>query len=282
MNILSIQSAVAYGHVGNAAAVFPLQRLGHEVWPVYTVNFSNHTAYDTVRGPVFSADDVADVLRGVEERGVFGEVDVVLSGYQGGPEIAQVITDAVARIRAANPEVVYSCDPVMGNAVFGRFVDEAIPPLMSSLVVPAADILTPNQWELGVLSGVEGTDLDSTREAVERVRSVGPRTVLVTSVRRPDRPENTIEMLAVDDAGAWIVRTPHIPRKFVGTGDVAAALFTGHYVATGDAADALARTASSMYDLIVLTDAAGSEELRLIEAQDYLATPRMQFEVERV
>ncbi len=282
MNILSIQSAVAYGHVGNAAAVFPLQRLGHEVWPVYTVNFSNHTAYDTVRGPVFTAGEVADVLLGIEERGAFADVDVVLSGYLGTPEIAGVITDAVARVRAANPETVYVCDPVMGNAVFGRFVDEALPALIREKVVPVADVVTPNQWELNELTGVTGTDLDSTLRAVAAVRAMGPSTVLVTSVQRPDRPEGIIEMLAADDRGAWIVRTPHVPRKFVGTGDVASALFTGHHTATGDAADALAKTASSMFDLIAVTDAAGSAELKLIEAQDHLAQPRMQFEVEKV
>ncbi|AGF73079.1 pyridoxal kinase PdxY [Corynebacterium halotolerans] len=282
MNILSIQSAVAYGHVGNAGAVFPLQRLGHEVWPVHTVNFSNHTAYDTVRGREFSAAQVADVILGIEELGVFGEIDVVLSGYQGGHEIAEVITDTVARVRQVNPNAVYSCDPVMGNAVFGRFVAEEIPELMRSLVVPAADILTPNQWELGVLTGRQGTDLATTLAAVESLRQAGPRAVLVTSVQRPDRPAGTVEMLAVDDRGAWIVRTPHVPRKFVGTGDVAAALFTGHYVSNGDAADALARTASSMFDLITATDEAGSEELKLVESQEYYVRPRMQFEVERV
>ncbi|MGL1715192.1 pyridoxal kinase, partial [Vibrio parahaemolyticus] len=75
--VLSIQSAVAYGHVGNSAAVFPLQRIGVEVLPVYTVNFSNHTGYGAWRGPLISPADVADVITGIEERGVLGEIDVV-------------------------------------------------------------------------------------------------------------------------------------------------------------------------------------------------------------
>ncbi|MGL4254866.1 MAG: pyridoxal kinase, partial [Microbacterium sp.] len=130
MKILSIQSAVAYGHVGNSAAVFPLQRIGVEVLPVYTVNFSNHTGYGAWRGPLISPDDVRDVILGIEERGVLPQIDVVLSGYQGGEGIADVILDAVARVKAANPAAVYSCDPVMGNAKSGCFVAPAIPVLL--------------------------------------------------------------------------------------------------------------------------------------------------------
>ncbi|KQB86867.1 pyridoxal kinase PdxY [Corynebacterium lowii] len=279
MNILSIQSAVAYGHVGNSAAVFPLQRLGHEVWPVYTVNFSNHTGYGAWRGPVIPAAQVAEVIEGIGERGALGTVDAVLSGYQGGPDIAQVIVDAVAKVKEANPKALYACDPVMGNAKSGCHVDDAIPPLLRDLVVPAADIITPNQFELGYLTGLPAHDLESTLKAVEAARAMGPNTVLVTSVERPDRPEGTIEMLAANDQGAWLVQTPHLPFKRNGSGDVAAALFTGHYGASGDAAEALARTASSVFDLLRVTYEAESPELELVAAQDYYAPPQCQFEV---
>lgn len=282
VNILSIQSSVAYGHVGNSAAVFPLQRLGHEVWPVYTVNYSNHTGYGSWRGPMIPATDVADIITGIEERGVLSQVDAVLSGYQGGPDIADVIIDAVARVKAANPGAVYACDPVMGNAKSGCHVADDIPPLLRDRVVPVADIITPNQFELGFLTGMEASDLESTLAAVDAARDLGPQTVLVTSVERPDRPEGTIEMLAVNDTGAWLVQTPHLPFKRNGSGDVTAALFTGHYVSTGDAADTLARTASSVFDLVENTYRADTRELQLIESQDTYANPRMQFEVEQV
>ena len=282
MKILSIQSAVAYGHVGNSAAVFPLQRIGVEVLPVYTVNFSNHTGYGDWGGPMISPADVAAVIDGVEARGAFPDIDVVLSGYQGGEGIADVILDAVARIKAANPAAVYACDPVMGNAKSGCFVAPAIPVLLRERVVPAADIITPNQFELGFLTGTEPSDLDSTLASVDAARAMGPSTVLVTSVERPERPEGTIEMLAVDDRGAWIVRTPHIPMKANGSGDVTAALFTAHYRATGDAAEALARTTSSVFDLLQKTYEAGSRELLLVESQEAYAHPRMQFQVEQV
>jgi len=282
VKILSIQSAVAYGHVGNSAAVFPLQRIGVEVYPVYTVNFSNHTGYGAWRGPLISPQDVADVITGIEERGAFGEIDAVLSGYQGGEGIGDVILDAVARVKAANPNAIYACDPVMGNAKSGCFVAPAIPVLLRERVVPAADLITPNQFELGFLTGTDPGDLESTLASVDAARAMGPSTVLVTSVERPDRPEGTIEMLAVTDDGAWIVRTPHIPMKANGSGDVTAALFTAHFRASGDAADALAKTTSSVFDLLQNTYDAGTRELQLVESQEAYANPRMQFEVTQV
>lgn len=282
MKVLSIQSAVAYGHVGNSAAVFPLQRIGVDVMPVYTVNFSNHTGYGAWRGPLISPDDVRDVITGIEERGVFPQVDVVLSGYQGGEGIADVILDTVARVKAANPSAVYACDPVMGNAKSGCFVAPAIPVLLRDRVVPAADLITPNQFELGYLTDTEPDTLESTLESVDLIRASGPRTVLVTSVERPDREPGTIEMLAVDDAGAWIVHTPLLPLKANGSGDVTAALFTAHYRRSGDAADALARTASSVFDLLERTHASGERELQLVESQQAYAEPRMQFAVQQV
>ena len=282
MKILSIQSAVAYGHVGNSAAVFPLQRIGVEVLPVYTVNFSNHTGYGAWRGPLISPDDVRAVITGIEERGVFPQIDVVLSGYQGSEGIADVILDAVARVKKANPGAVYACDPVMGNAKSGCFVAPAIPILLRDRVVPAADLITPNQFELGYLTGTEPHTLDETLASVDLVRATGPSAVLVTSVERPDRVPDTIEMLAVTDDGAWLVQTPHIPMKANGSGDVTAALFTAHYRATGDAADALVRTTSSVYDLLQRTYASGERKLQLVESQEAYAHPRMQFEVRQV
>ncbi|WP_432501504.1 pyridoxal kinase PdxY [Kineococcus arenarius] len=282
MKILSIQSAVAHGHVGNSAAVFPLQRMGVEVVPVHTVNFSNHTGYGSWRGPVMAAEDVREVLAGVEERGVFAQVDVVLSGYQGGAGIADVIIDAVRRVKAANPSAVYACDPVMGNARSGCFVAPEIPVLLRDRVVPAADVITPNQFELGYLTGTEPTTLESTLASADLARAMGPSTVLVTSVERPDREEGTIEMLVVDDAGAWIVRTPWLPFKANGSGDVTAALFAAHYRSTGDASVSLERTASSVFDLIEATHRSGERELRIVQAQDVFANPRAQFTAERV
>jgi pyridoxine kinase len=280
--ILSIQSSVAYGHVGNSAAVFPMQRLGVEVWPVYTVHFSNHTGYGAWRGPLLAADDVRDVVTGIEEREAMPEIDAVLSGYQGGTQIGDVILDAVARVKAANPRAIYACDPVMGNAKSGCFVHPDIPVLLRERVVPKADLITPNQFELGFLTDTEPADLESTLASVDKAREMGPSTVLVTSVLQPDRPADTIEMLAVHGDGAWIVQTPHLPLKCNGSGDVTAALFTTHLLKTGDPALALARTTSSVWDLIKRTMDSGRRELQLVQSQEEIANPRMQFEVTRV
>ncbi|KRE41843.1 pyridoxal kinase PdxY [Knoellia sp. Soil729] len=280
--ILSIQSSVAYGHVGNSAAVFPLQRLGVEVWPVNTVHFSNHTGYGAWRGPLLPADDVREVITGIEERDALPAVDAVLSGYQGGEEIGDVILDAVARVKAANPKAIYACDPVMGNARSGCFVHPAIPVLLRERVVPQADLITPNQFELGYLTETEPESLEDTLESVAKARAMGPSTVLVTSVLRPDRPEGTIEMLAVHGDGAWIVQTPQLPMKANGSGDVTAALFTAHLLESGDAGVALGRTVSSVFDLLQLTLDSGQRELQLVQAQDAIAQPRMQFEVQQL
>jgi pyridoxine kinase len=148
--------------------------------------------------------------------------------------------------------------------------------------VPAADIITPNQFELGFLTGTDPLSVDSTLDSVDLAMDMGPSTVLVTSVERPDREAGTIEMLAVDAAGAWIVQTPHLPFKANGSGDVTAALFSAHYRETGDAAVALERTASSVFDLIELTYKSGERELQLVQAQDFYANPRMQFTAQRV
>mgnify|MGYP001940400573 FL=1 len=182
MSILSIQSHVAYGHVGNSAAVFPLQRAGHEVWPVHTVNFSNHTGYGDWGGPQLPAAQVTEIIDGIERRGAFPDVAAVLSGYQGGSDIAEVIIDAVRRVKKANPQALYACDPVMGNEKSGCFVSDEIPPLLRDKILPVADIIFPNQFELGYLTGQPTGTLEQTLQAVKVAQEIGPRVVLVTSV----------------------------------------------------------------------------------------------------
>lgn len=286
MNILSIQSHVSYGHVGNSAAVFPLQRLGHEVWPVYTVNFSNHTGYGQWGGSPIPASEVTHIVHAMEKRGALAQVDVVLSGYQGGTDIADAILDTVARVKALNPQATYTCDPVMGNAKSGCFVNPAIPVLLRERVVPQADLVTPNQFELGFLAGMTVQTLDETLRAVDAVMAMGPRSVLVTSVQRPDAAPGTIEMLAVDATGAWLVATPYLPFKANGSGDVTAALFTAHYSqrfgASGAACQALERTTASMFELLQRTHNSGQRELQLVQAQESYVAPRVHFAARQV
>ncbi|AZA11883.1 pyridoxal kinase PdxY [Corynebacterium gerontici] len=282
MSILSIQSHVSYGHVGNSAAVFPLQRIGHDVWPVHTVNFSNHTGYGDWGGDLIPADQVRSVIDGIARRGGFELIDAIVSGYQGGAAIAEVIIDAVARIKEANPDAMYVCDPVMGSKTTGCFVDAAIPPLLRDRVVPVADVITPNQFELGYLTGVEASDIESTLEAVDAARAMGPETVLVTSVRRPDAPENTIEMIAANGDEAFIVQTPWVGTKLTGTGDVTTALFAGHLVKSGSVQVALENTAASVFNLIEHTFNASAPELDVIGGQEAFVAPARTFNAEQI
>src|SRR5256885_6628078 len=153
MNILSIQSHVAFGHGGNAAATFPLQRIGIEVWPSHTVQFSNHSGYGAWAGRVFEARLITELVDGIAQRGVLGQCDGVLSGYMGSAETGAAILDAVARVKAANPRASYCCDPVIGDVGRGVFVRPGVPEFMRDHAVPAADIVTPNQFELDHLTG---------------------------------------------------------------------------------------------------------------------------------
>ncbi|WP_243059001.1 pyridoxal kinase PdxY [Nocardioides sp. SR21] len=282
MKILSIQSSVAYGHVGNSAAVFPLQRLGHEVWPVLTVHFSNHTGYGAWRGPLLAPEDVREVIAGIGDRGVLGEADAVLSGYQGDPAVGGIILDTVAQVKELNPEAVYCCDPVMGDVGRGMFVRPGIPEFMRDTVVPQADVLTPNHFELDFLVGRETSTLAEILDAVDEVRERGPRDVLVTSVIHGEVPEGRLDVVAVSDDGAWAVETPLLPITPNGCGDVTAALYLAHLLSTGSAATALSRTTSSVFAILEETIAAGTREIQLVAAQDAIADPPESFEVRRL
>jgi len=279
--ILSIQSAVAYGHAGNSAATFPLMRMGVEVWPVLTVNFSNHTGYESWRGPMISAADVSAVVRGIDERGALARCDAVLSGYQGSAEIGQVVLDAVALVRSRRPGALYCCDPVMGDVGRGFFVRPEIPPMMRDLVVPAADIVTPNQFELEFLTDMAVTTLDEVLIAARTLRARGPRTVLVTSVV-PAADPGHVSMIAVAEEGCWSVTTPAIPQTFTGAGDVTAATFLANVLRGTDVAGALGETAAVMYGLLSVTHTSGRTELALVEAQDELVAPSRRFQVTRL
>lgn len=280
--ILSIQSSVAYGHVGNSAATFPLMRMGVEVYPVLTVHFSNHTGYGEWRGPLLAASDVADVIRGIDDRGALGRVDAVLSGYQGGEDVGAVILDAVELVRSRNPSVVYCCDPVLGDVGRGFYVRPGIPELMRDTVVPAAQIITPNQFELEWLTGRSATTVPEVLAAADAARALGPETVLVTSVVHDAADEGTIDMIAVTGEGAWSVTTPLLPRTFTGAGDLTAATFLAQLLASGSVETAVGRTAAVVYGVLSATVESGESELQLVAAQDEIVAPSRSFEVVRL
>ena len=280
--ILSIQSSVAYGHVGNSAATFPLMRLGVEVWPVITVHFSNHTGYGAWRGPMLTPADVAEVITGIDERGVLGRADAVLSGYQGAAEMGAQVLAAVELVKQRNPKAIYCCDPVIGDVGRGIYVRPGIPEFMRDEVVPKADLVTPNHFELDFLTGRTTKTLDEVLAAAAALRATGPKLVLVTSAVLDGGPTDSVAMIAASDQGAWLVRTPLLERNFTGSGDLTAALFLAHYLATDDPGAALGATADAVYSLLRATAEAGSSELLLAPAQDRLVHPDHHFDVERV
>jgi pyridoxine kinase len=282
MNILSIQSHVAYGHVGNASAVFPMQRLGCEVWPIHTVQFSNHTGYGDWTGRVFDGPAIEELVDGIAARGVLGRCDGILSGYMGSSDIGNAILSTVARVREANPATLYACDPVIGDVGRGVFVRPGIPEFMRDHAVPAADLITPNQFELEYLAQVQTPTLDAAKDAIARVQALGPRVVLVTSLHTADTPDDAIDMLAGEGGTFWRVRTPKLSVSVNGAGDAISALFFVHYLRTRRADLALAEAAASIYGLLHRTEAAGSREILTVAAQDEFVAPSRRFAVEPV
>ncbi|APH59685.1 pyridoxal kinase PdxY [Granulibacter bethesdensis] len=277
MNILSIQSWVCYGHVGNASAVFPLQLLGAEVWAVNTVQFSNHTGYGDWTGQVFGGDDIAALMKGIADRGVLPRCDAVLSGYMGSDAIGGAILDAVASVRAANPEALYCCDPVIGDTGRGIFVRPGLPELFRDRAVPTANILTPNQFELEWLTGHHCRTLADARAAVkvlaESMIRQGPRIILVTSLHVAETPSGSLDMLVYENGRFYLLRTPLLPVSINGAGDAIAALFLFHRLDTGDARQALEKAASSVYGLLRRTVEAGSVEILTVAARQEFLTP---------
>jgi pyridoxine kinase len=283
MRFLSLQSHVAYGYVGNRAATFPLQRLGHEVWAVNTVEFSNHTGYGAWRGRTAPADQVADIVHGIEALGLLPRCDALLTGYVGDAALADVVLDTAAKLRAANPKAVWCCDPVLGDIDTGLYVKPGIDVFFRDRAIPAADLVTPNHFELELLTGRMVTTM---AEALVAARSLlnGPRLVLITSLRRGDAPDNQIEMVAVSREAAWRITTPLIGFEIMpnGTGDTVAALFTAHWLEGGDVAAALGKAASSIYAVLETTRALGERELQLVAAQDRLVAPPRRFIAEKL
>jgi pyridoxine kinase len=276
MNVISIQSQVAYGHVGNSAAVFPMQMHGIDVVAVPTTLLSNRPGYPTLRGHVLEAQLVADLLMGIEERGAVDTAKVILSGYLGSADIAAVVADFVARAKARNGTLLYACDPVLGDRDRGLFVRAEIPPLVRDRLCTLADIVTPNHFEFEWLCGARANTIDQVIEAARAVK--GPSTVVVTSAELTDTPDGQIETLAIEKSKAWRVRTPKLPISPNGTGDLFAALFVSARVRGSDTPAALSHAASAIFAVLERTAVAGSQEMRIVESAELLVHPPRRFD----
>jgi pyridoxine kinase len=278
--LLSIQSHVVYGRVGNSAAVFPLQRLGCEVWPIHTVQFSSHAGYPGWRGRAFDAALIDDLLAGLEALGALARCDGVISGYLGKAEIGEAALRAVASVKRANPRAAYCCDPVIGDVGRGAYVDAAVAEFLRRRALPAASVLTPNAFELAFLAERPVGALDEARAALAVLRARGPQVILVTSLGLADTPADAIDMLACEGEALWRIRTPKLPIAVNGAGDLTAALFFHHWLNSGAAAQALASAASSVYGVVAATLRAGRRELDIVAAQQEFVRPTRLFRPE--
>ena len=296
MAILSIQSHVVYGYAGNTAAVFPMQRLGHEVWAINTVEFSNHTGYGSWRGTVLGGDLAGELVQGIEERGALSRCQAVLSGYLGDAAVGRAITEAVSRVRSASPKALYCCDPVMGDVGRGFYVKPDIPDIFKNELVPLADIITPNQFELEALTGLDTGSIDGALRAIDMIHEKGPGIVLVTSYRAANNGAASngagqIGMLASDRSGVYLASTPELPigGGMAGSGDITASVFLSRYLETGDAKKALELCTASVFGIVDASwqhsgggAKAGLVELRIIQAQQELVSPSRFFEASRL
>src|SRR5262245_8321501 len=281
MSVISIQSQVAFGHVGNSAAVFPLQMHGIDVTAVPTTLLSNRPGYPSIRGRVLDAQLVADLLRGIEERAAVEACDMILSGYLGSPEIGAVVADFVARAKtrnkARNPKLYYCCDPVLGDRDRGLFVPADIPPLVRDRLCPLADIITPNHFEFEWLCGSEARTTDQVIAQAKALVARGPSTVVVTSAELADTPDGEIDTIAVEASRAFRVTTPKLPINPNGTGDLFAALYVAACVRGADTPDALAHAASAIFAVLERTAARATQEMRIVESGDLLVHPKRRF-----
>jgi pyridoxine kinase len=275
MTVIAIQSQVVHGHVGNSAAVFPLQACGIEVAAVPTALLSNHPHYSSVRGGVLDAKFVRDLLVGVEERGRIDTCKVLISGYLGSPAIAAAVIDFVRRAKARNPNLLYLCDPVMGDADLGFYVDEDMRALYCEGLVPLADIITPNHFELEHLvrrapATVEGI--------VAAARGLGPSTVAVTGVQLQDPSSGIVQTLAIEPRTGWMVSTPRLSCRPSGTGDLFTALFAAALVQGLTTGAALGRAVSGLYGVLEETERRQSYEMALIASAERMLRPHPLFE----
>ncbi len=216
-------------------------------------------------------------MQGIAERGVLGQCDGVLSGYLGSADIGTAVLDAVGQVKRANPRARYCCDPAIGDVGRDVFVQPGVAEFMRAQAVPAADIVTPNHFELDHLTGRTTASLADALAAIEALRALGPRIVLVTSLVTNETPADAIDLLACDDAGRYRLRTPKLPIAVNGAGDAIAALFFAHCLRSGSAAEALSRAASAVFGVLKRTAEAGAREILLVDAQDELVNPSRVF-----
>ncbi|PIJ51674.1 pyridoxal kinase [Erwinia sp. OLTSP20] len=284
-NILSIQSHTVYGHAGNSAAEFPMRRLGANVWPLNTVQFSNHTQYGQWTGIVMPAQHLTDIAQGIADIDRLKTCSAVLSGYLGSAEQGEQILEIVRRVKAANPDAWYFCDPVMGHPEKGCIVAPGVAEFHINSALPAADIVAPNLLELEMLSGQSITSVDEAIGACRALINRGPRIVLVKHLARAGRRSDRFEMLLVTAGEAWHINRPLVDfgvRQPVGVGDLTSGLLLVNLLHGKGLQAALEHVTAAVYEVMLTTHQMGEYELQLVAAQEHIAHPQQHFSAEKL
>ncbi|NIF20040.1 pyridoxal kinase PdxY [Candidatus Pantoea multigeneris] len=284
-NILAIQSHVVYGHAGNSAAEFPMRRLGANVWPLNTVQFSNHTQYGHWTGTVMPATHLTDIVKGIASVDRLKTCSAMLSGYLGSAEQGEQILEIVRMTKAANPDAWYFCDPVMGHPEKGCIVAPGVAEFHCKQALPASDIIAPNLLELEMLSGVTVSNVEEAIAAARQLVALGPKVVLVKHLARAGRRSDQFEMLLVTATEAWHIGRPLVDfgvRQPVGVGDLTSGLLLVNLLHGKDLQTSLEHVTAAVYAVMLKTHQMGEYELQLVAAQDEIAQPTQWFSAEKL
>ncbi|KVE34112.1 pyridoxal kinase PdxY [Burkholderia sp. TSV86] len=273
-NVLSIQSHVIYGHAGNSAAVFPMQRLGVNVWPLNTVQLSNHMQYGHWAGSAIDAAKMEQLVDGIAAIGALKRCDAVLSGFLGSPAQARAAIDIVRTVKATNPNAWYFCDPAMGQTG-GIRPEPGVEELIVAELPELADGMAPNHSELQKLAGRR---IETVPEAIEACRAIirrGPKLILVKHLHDRNSPADRFNMLVVTETEAWIGQRPlyAFPRHPVGVGDLTSAVFVARRLRGDSVRAAFEHTLAAVHAVVKATYDARRYELELVAAQDEIARP---------
>ncbi|MCW8346595.1 pyridoxal kinase PdxY [Vibrio sp. ZSDZ65] len=281
--VISIQSHVVYGHAGNSSATFPLQRMGFEVWPIHTVQFSNHTQYQQGwTGQAFSAQDINALITGIDNIGQLANCQAVLSGYQGSAEQCLAVIEAVNKVKAQSPDAIYVCDPVMGSPEKGCIVPAGTTEHLVKRVMPMADVIVPNQFELGQFADMAINNLEDAVTACHKALAKGPKMVLVKHLHSVSNEKFT--MMLATKQGCYIAQRPHLDfdKQPVGVGDLISALFTAGLLKGWSPEQAFEHANNASYGVLKETQNRGEWELQTIAAQQEFIAPSEVFPIQKV
>lgn len=281
--ILTIQSHVSFGHAGNSSAVFPMQRMGFEVWPIHTVQFSNHTQYPQGwTGRAFTADDIRELVRGLANIGALEKCQAVLTGYQGSAEQCLAVEETVQQVKQANREALYVCDPVMSAPDKGCIVAPGISEYLLTRLMPMADVIVPNQFELSQFAEMEIQSLDDALLACQRALAKGPNMVLVKHLYCLSDTE--FHMLLATHEGFFLAKRPQFEfsRSPVGVGDLISAVFTAGLLKGWSPKQAFQHCHHACYGILAATYQAEEWELQTIAAQQEFVQPSRHLPLEEI